>query len=63
MLSLYIFVDLSDVQGVSDPLLKMKPGLQIEGSGSGGQDAVPLQGVHVRARLVDLAAQVRKTNK
>ena len=59
----FVFLDLSDVQGVSDPLLKIKPGLQIEGSGSEGQDAVPLQGVHVRARLLDLAAQVRKTNK
>ena len=45
---------------MSDPLLKLKPGLQVEASSNVGQDAVPLQGVHVRARLLDLAAQVKK---
>lgn len=45
-------VSLQDVQGVADPLGKVKPGLQAEGSD------VPLQAVHIRARLIDLAARV-----
>ena len=45
-------VSLGDVQGIADPLEKVKPGLQAEGSD------VPLQAVHIRARLIDLAARV-----
>ena len=45
-------MSLQDVQGVADPLGKVKPGLQAEGSD------VPLQAVHIRARLIDLAARV-----
>ena len=47
-----ITVSLQDVQGVADPLGKVKPGLQAEGSD------VPLQAVHIRAQLIDLAARV-----
>lgn len=45
-------IDLTDVLEVADPLLKVQAGLQ-----AGGM-SVPLQGVHVRAQLVDLVAQV-----
>lgn len=45
-------VSLGDVQGIADPLGKVKPGLQAE-----GRD-VPLRAVHIRARLIDLAARV-----
>ena len=47
-----IAVSLQDVQGLSDPLDKVQPGLQAQGSD------VPLQAVHIRARLIDLAARV-----
>uniref|UniRef100_A0A2C9KRG3 Poly [ADP-ribose] polymerase n=1 Tax=Biomphalaria glabrata TaxID=6526 RepID=A0A2C9KRG3_BIOGL len=44
---------LNDVIGVSDPLLKVVPGLV------GNKNAqVELRGVHIRAKLIDLAAQV-----
>ena len=52
MYSLTLAVSLQDVQGVADPLGKVKPGLQAEGSD------VPLQAVHIRAQLIDLAARV-----
>ena len=44
---------MKDVSNVSDPLLKVQAGLQ-------GNDTapVPLKAVHVRAKLLDLAAQV-----
>ena len=45
-------VDLSDVLNVADPLSKVPSGLRC------GVTAVPLVGVHVSARLVDLAAEV-----
>ncbi|KAL8613683.1 hypothetical protein ACOMHN_029775 [Nucella lapillus] len=47
-------IDLTDVEGVVDPLSRVKAGLvsdQAEGQ-------VQLKAIHVRARLVDLAAQV-----
>jgi len=45
-------VDLRDVLDVADPLSKVPSGLRC------GAAAVPLVGVHVSARLVDLAAEV-----
>ena len=47
-------VNLNDVKDVADPLAKVKAGLQ-----GGGAD-VPLTAVHIKARLLDLAAQVRE---
>ena len=47
-------VNLNDVKDIADPLSKVKPGLQ-----GGGAD-VPLTAVHIKARLLDLAAQVRE---
>ncbi|CAG5135718.1 unnamed protein product, partial [Candidula unifasciata] len=44
---------LNDVTGIADPMAKVKPGL----IGTGGKE-VELRCVHVRAKLVDLAAQV-----
>ena len=46
-------IDLSDVTSIVDPLSKVEAGLK----GSGGQP-VPLQAVHIRAKLLDLVAQV-----
>ena len=46
-------IDLHDVQNVTDPLSKVKAGLL-----GSGDAAVPLQSVHVRAKLLDLATQV-----
>ncbi|XP_038059035.1 uncharacterized protein LOC119730290 isoform X2 [Patiria miniata] len=46
-------VDLSDVQSIEDPLSKVQPGLL-----SSNDQPIPLKAVHVRARLLDLAAQV-----
>ena len=45
-------VNLNDVKDVVDPMSKVKAGLQ-----GGGAD-VPLTAVHIKARLLDLAAQV-----
>ncbi|XP_041352469.1 protein mono-ADP-ribosyltransferase PARP4-like isoform X2 [Gigantopelta aegis] len=47
-------IDLRDVQGVEDPLSKVKAGLICDKH----ENAVDLRGVHIRARLVDLAAEV-----
>ena len=47
-------VSLSDVKGVADPLSKVEAGLKVEGA------KVPLQSVHIRAQLIDLAAKVRR---
>ena len=47
-------VNLNDVKDIVDPISKVKPGLQ-----GGGAD-VPLTAVHIKARLLDLAAQVRE---
>lgn len=47
-------VNLNDVKDIADPLGKVKAGLQ-----GGGAD-VPLMAVHIKARLLDLAAQVRE---
>lgn len=49
-----IAVSLSDVQNVPNPQDGVKAGLVSSSESS----AVPLKSVHVRARLVDLAAQV-----
>jgi len=46
-------VTLDDVENVSDPLQSVKPGLVSE-----ADVCLPLKSVHVRAMLVDLAAQV-----
>ena len=47
-------VDLTDVMSVVDPLTKVEPGLK-----GTGDKAIPLQSVHIKARLLDLAAQVK----
>ena len=41
------------MQSVENPLTKIKPGLL-----SNADQPIPLKAVHVRARLLDLAAQV-----
>ncbi|KAJ7391391.1 Protein mono-ADP-ribosyltransferase parp4 [Desmophyllum pertusum] len=46
-------VDLTDVMSVVDPLTKVEAGLK-----GTGDKPIPLQSVHIRARLLDLAAQV-----
>ena len=46
-------VDLSDVMSVVDPLTKVEAGLK-----GTGDKPIPLQSVHIRAKLLDLAAQV-----
>lgn len=48
-------VDLTDVMSVVDPLTKVEAGLK-----GTGDKAIPLQSVHIKARLLDLAAQVQK---
>ncbi len=47
------FPDLNDVQSITDPLSKVQAGLQ-----SQSDQPVPLKAVHVRAKLLDLAAEV-----
>lgn len=47
-------VDLTDVMSVVDPLTKVEAGLK-----GTGDKAIPLQSVHIKARLLDLAAQVK----
>ena len=49
-----ILVTLEDVENIIDPLQSVKPGLV-----SDTDVCLPLKSVHVRAKLVDLAAQVR----
>ena len=44
---------LEDVENITDPLQLVKPGLV-----SKADVCLPLRSVHVRAKLVDLAAQV-----
>ena len=48
--SAHVAVSLSDVQDIEDPLNKVEAGLV------GGD--IPLQSVHIKAKLIDLAAQV-----
>lgn len=45
-------MSLNDVQNVPNPMDKVKAGLQADGVD------VPLEGVHIRAQLIDLAAKV-----
>ena len=45
-------VSMNDVQNVPNPMDKVKAGLQADG------DEVPLEAVHIRAQLIDLAAKV-----
>ena len=40
------------MKDVADPLAKVEAGLKVEGAD------VPLQAVHIRAQLIDLAAKV-----
>ena len=47
-------VSLSDVRNIANPLNKVEAGLKVEGAD------VPLQAVHIRAQLIDLAAKVMK---
>lgn len=47
-------MDLTDVMSVVDPLTKVEAGLK-----GTGDKAIPLQSVHIKARLLDLAAQVK----
>lgn len=47
---------ISDVKDITDPLSKVEAGLKVEGAD------VPLQAVHIRAQLIDLAAKVYTSN-
>ena len=47
-------MSLSDVRDIANPLNKVEAGLKVEGAD------VPLQAVHIRAQLIDLAAKVMK---
>ena len=47
--------DIQDIQDVVDPLTKVEAGLR----GNNGQP-VPLKAVHIRAKLLDLVAQVQQ---
>jgi len=51
-------VSLSDVENVADPMQSLQPGL-VSTSTDDNDVCLPLRSVHVRAKLVDLAAQVR----
>ena len=46
-------IDIRDVENMVDPLTKVKAGLQYD-----GDSMVPLQSVHIRAKLLDLCAKV-----
>ena len=48
----HLTVNLSDVKDIVNPLSKVEAGLQAAGAD------VPLEAVHIRAKLVDLAARV-----
>ena len=50
-------VDLSDVMSVVDPLTKVEAGLK-----GTGDKPIPLQSVHIRAKLLDLVAQVNRSS-
>ena len=50
----HLSVSLKDVKDITDPLSKVEAGLQARGAD------IPLQCVHIRAQLVDLAAKVGK---
>jgi len=52
--SSHVVVSLTDVQDIEDPLYKVEADLV------GGD--IPLQLVHIKAKLIDLAAQVNKTS-
>ena len=52
LLYCYYTVSLSDVKDIIDPLSKVEAGLKVEGAD------VPLQAVHIRAQMIDLAAKV-----
>ena len=46
-------LDIYNVENIEDPLSKVQAGLQYE-----GETLVPLQSVHIRAKLLDLCAKV-----
>ena len=46
-------ISTTDIENLEDPLTKVKPGLRFE-----GDTLVPLQSVHIRAKLLDLCAKV-----
>ena len=48
----HLTVNLSDVKDIVNPLSKVEAGLQAAGAD------VPLEAVHIRVKLVDLAARV-----
>ena len=49
---LLYFTDLQDVKNVVDPMSKVKPGLVC------GDTPVDLKGVHIRAKMLDMASEV-----
>lgn len=49
---MFTIVSLNDVKNIIDPLSKVEAGLKVDGG------IVPLQSVHIRAQLIDLAAKV-----
>ena len=50
---MYVAVSLNDVKDIEDPLNKVEAGLVVRD--------IPLQSVHIKAKLIDLAVQVTLT--
>ena len=48
-------MEIGDVQGISNPMDKVVPGLQVVGGDTSG---VPLKSVHIRVKLMDLSSEV-----
>ena len=47
------FADLHDVKNITDPMTKVKPGLVAT-----GDTPIDLKGVHIRAKMLDMASEV-----
>ncbi|XP_078486289.1 protein mono-ADP-ribosyltransferase PARP4 [Ciona intestinalis] len=47
-------VSLEDVTAITDPMELLKPGLNIQGS----ENQIPLEELHVRAKMIDMVAEV-----
>ena len=47
------FSDLHDVKNIADPMMKLKPGLVAT-----GDTPIDLKGVHIRAKMLDMASEV-----
>ena len=51
--TLFYFADLHDVKNITDPMSKVKPGLVAT-----GDTPIDLKGVHIRAKMLDMASEV-----